>query len=260
VVAAPTRRQLGFAFVAAGFVLAVVFLAMPRVHGYEVHCEPEPTGERVAGGGWWAVRGSQQQTPAVYNETNDTTLIVPGCGHGDAGLALRVKGNVSWFDGEHDRLILSGRGVTGATTMLSAPPADDGQDQPEPLQLMEGTFEVRSLWGHTLAAAGAPLALSSGLGLLRLSSRLAPFSLPAGALVGIVLAHAVWRTDLGLFIFILFLPILGIIPGIGSVVGTVATWKGRRAFLVFATILAYAVAFWVTFIAFGGAYPLSPDA
>jgi hypothetical protein len=251
------RRKLAFAVLALGALLAGVFLALPRIHGYEVHCEPEPTAERVAGGGWWAVRGSQGEGSSAYNATDDTTLIVPGCGHGDAGLAMRVEGDLRWFGAEDDRLVLSGRGVTGETSPLPARSAEDGQGQP-PLQLLDGTFEVRTLWGHVVAEAAGLLALACGLGMLRATSRSAPWSFPLAALVGVVLAHLLWRNVDGLLIFFIGLPLFGFAPGAVGLFGWIP-FRGRVR-TGFFVALAYAVAFWITFVSFSGAYPLAPDA
>jgi hypothetical protein len=253
------RRKLSLALLALGGLLLAACFALPRIHGYELHCEPEGTADRIASGGWWAVRGSRGAGSSVYNATDGTTLIVPGCGHGDAGLAMRVDGDLRWFGAEDDRLILSGRGVTGATTPLPTPPADEGQGQ-EPLQLLDGTFEVRTLWGHAILQAAGLLAIACGLGLLRDASHSAPWSFPLAALVGAAIAHLLWRDVDGLLIFFVGIPVLGFAPGAVGLFGWIPFRERPRVRTGFLVVLAYAVAFWVTFVSFSGAYPLAPDA
>lgn len=250
------RRTVALGLLGLGVLLAASFLAVaPRIHGFEHTCEREFSADRLAGDGWFAIRGAQISDAAPqYNASDGTTTIVPGCSHGDAGIAIRVRGDHTGFTRADDRLIVSGHGVTGATTP-SQVAGGDGQ----PLALLEGEFRARPLWPHALLWAGALAAGAAGAGLMRPAHARAAWAMPLAALLGSALAHWAWSTDAGFGIFLVLAPLLGLIPGAVGLAGTGASWR-RAGWWAWAALLAYAIAWWATFLAFGGAYPLTPDA
>ena len=235
--------------------LVAFFAALPRIHGFEHTCEPGFSAQRLAGGGWWAVRGAQIRDFApVYNASDGTTLVAPGCGHGIAGLLVRVRGDHRGFDGSDDHLVLAGRGVTGSTTATNI---SAGEGSGATFQLLDGTFEARSRIPHALVLAGGLVALAAGIGSLRPAHPLAARILPAAAAAGVAFALLGLAADLGLVLFLMVAPAM-LFVALAGLVGSV-TDRNRRWWF-WAVLLAFALAWWATFVAFLGAFPLTPDA
>lgn len=251
------RRRLAWALLAAGVALLGLFAALPRIHGFEHTCDADFSAPRLAGDGWWAIRGPQigGESSPVYDAANRTTLVVPGCGHEDAGIAVRVRGDHRGFTREDDHLILEGHGVTGDTTLLVTR-ARDGSNRT--LHVLDGTFEAHSRVPHALVLGGGLAAAAAGLGLLRTSHPNVARTLPLGAAAGTLLGHGALGMDAGLMLFLMIAPAM-MLGALGALIGTGLAWK-RPSWPVRAALLAFAIAWWVTFVAFLGSYPLSPDA
>jgi hypothetical protein len=252
------QRRVAFGLVAAGVLLLVVFFsALPRIHGFEHTCDPGSSARRLAGDGWWAIRGAQlSDVEPIYDAANRTTLVAPGCSHGDAGILVRVLGDHRGFDDDGETLVLSGTGVTGATGSTLEVERRWGQGN-KTYQVLDGTFTARSHVPHALLQGSALLAAAAGVGLLRASQPLALRRLPMGAAAGLGLAHVGLAANLGLVLFLLVAPLMAFVT-LGALVGTVTEW--RRKWWFWAGGLAFAVAWWMTFTSFLGAYPLSPGA
>ena len=240
-----------------GAILTVTFhAAMPDIQGFESECDPEASAARVAEGGEWiAVRGAQlRDHEPMHDVATGTTLIVPGCGHQDAGLALRVRGDHRDFDRDHDHLVLAGHGVTGAMTTLNVT-KDDGTNGT--LQVLDGTFEARSTVPHIALHAAGLLALAAGAGLLRPAHPRAARSIPLGAAAGIAFALLGLRAGLGLVLFLLVAPIMAFVA-LAGLVGSIT--ERHRKWWFWAALLAFALAWWSTFVPFLNAFPLTPEA